>query len=88
MHVCAHFFLRLCYYNRRNPPIHYIVFATPHKKRNTFSKKRSAPPLTVFYFSRKVTLGNTEKVGRKRGIGHEKMKKLRAHGVVYLGLIR
>ena len=20
MHVCAHFFLRLCYYNRRNPP--------------------------------------------------------------------
>ena len=20
-----------------NPPIHYIVFATPHKKRNTFS---------------------------------------------------
>ena len=27
----------LCYYNRRNPPIHYIVFATPHKKRNTFS---------------------------------------------------
>ena len=21
----------LCYYNRRNPPIHYIVFATPHR---------------------------------------------------------
>ena len=30
-------FQSLWYYNRRNPPIHYIVFATPHKKRNTFS---------------------------------------------------
>ena len=28
--LCAHFFDTLCYYNRRNPPIHYIVFATPH----------------------------------------------------------
>jgi predicted transcriptional regulator len=32
--------------------------------------------------------GNTEKVGRKHGNGHEKMKKLRACGVVYSGLIR
>ena len=27
--LCAHFSKLLCYYNRRNPPIHYIVFATP-----------------------------------------------------------
>ena len=41
--LCAHFSKLLCYYNRRNPPIHYIVFATPHKKRNTFSLKRPVP---------------------------------------------
>lgn len=32
--VCAHFSLASWYYiNRKNPPIHYIVFATPQKKK-------------------------------------------------------
>ena len=26
-----------------NPPIHYIVFATPHKKRNTFYEEARLP---------------------------------------------
>ena len=40
--VCAHFSLASWYYiNRKNPPIHYIVFATHPIRRNTFSKKAS-----------------------------------------------
>ena len=36
---CAHLSVDRCYNNnRKNPPIHYIVFATPHSK-NTFSQK-------------------------------------------------
>ena len=31
------------------PPIHYIVFATPHKKRNTFSEKRISSPGWSFF---------------------------------------
>ena len=39
--VCAHGFEKICYIKyRKNPPIHYIVFATPIR-RNTFSKKDS-----------------------------------------------
>ena len=38
--VCAHFSLAPWYYiNRKNPPIHYIVFATPHKKKIPSPKK-------------------------------------------------
>ena len=37
--VCAHFSLASWYYiNRKNPPIHYIVFATPHKKKYLLQK--------------------------------------------------
>ena len=37
------------YYNNcKNPPIHYIVFATPHK-RNTFSKRASVPRWLFYY---------------------------------------
>jgi len=47
--VCAHFSLASWYYiNRKNPPIHYIVFATPHK-RNTFSKRASVPRWLFYY---------------------------------------
>ena len=32
--ICAHFFGGSCYnIHRKNPPIHYIVFATPQKKK-------------------------------------------------------
>ena len=41
--VCAHLFLGLCYYNRRNPPIHYIVFATPHKTKYLLLKRPATP---------------------------------------------
>ena len=38
--VCAHFSLASWYYiNRKNPPIHYIVFATPHKKKYLLQRK-------------------------------------------------
>ena len=39
--VCAHFSLASWYYiNRKNPPIHYIVFATPHKKKYLLQKSQ------------------------------------------------
>ena len=39
--VCAHFSLASWYYiNRKNPPIHYIVFATPHKKKYLLQKRQ------------------------------------------------
>jgi hypothetical protein len=48
MEVCAHFFGVVCYNKyRKTPPIHYIVFATPHK-RNTFSKKKTAIEAVFF----------------------------------------
>ena len=28
------------YNNRKNPPIHYIVFATPHKKKYLLQKRQ------------------------------------------------
>ena len=54
---CETFISHLCYYNRRNPPIHYIVFATPHKKRNTFSLEKGQPPqLTLFCYLNRLIL--------------------------------
>ena len=42
--VCAHFSLASWYYiNRKNPPIHYIVFATPHKKKYLLQKSQLIP---------------------------------------------
>lgn len=35
------------------PPIHYIVFATPHKKRNTFSKEDSRRKLSSLLYIEK-----------------------------------
>ena len=38
--LCAHFLVDTWYYKyRKNPPIHYIVFATPHKKKYLLQKK-------------------------------------------------
>lgn len=31
------------YNNRKNPPIHYIVFATPHKKKYLLQKSQLIP---------------------------------------------
>ena len=46
--VCAHFSLASWYYiNRKNPPIHYIVFATPHKKKYLLQKRQLYP--AVFF---------------------------------------
>ena len=51
---CAHFFLMACYYNYcKNPPIHYIVFATPHKKKYLLQNSQSIDWL--FYFDKKCT---------------------------------
>ena len=37
--LCAHFLVDTWYYKyRKNPPIHYIVFATPHKKKYLLQK--------------------------------------------------
>ena len=42
--VCAHFSLASWYYiNRKNPPIHYIVFATHHKKKYILPKSQLIP---------------------------------------------
>ena len=42
--VCAHFCVDPWYYiNRKNPPIHYIVFATPHKKKYLLQKSQLIP---------------------------------------------
>ena len=39
--LCAHFLVDTWYYKyRKNPPIHYIVFATPHKKKYLLQKRR------------------------------------------------
>ena len=47
--VCAHFFMDSCYnIHRKNPPIHYIVFATPHKKKYLLQKKAA---LSAVFFS-------------------------------------
>ena len=36
------FFCAAWYYNKcKNPPIHYIVFATPHKKKYLLQKRQS-----------------------------------------------
>ena len=48
--ICAHFFVLLCYYNNcKNPPIHYIVFATPHKKKYLLQKRQPSTSC-LFYF--------------------------------------
>ena len=42
--VCAHLFVDPCYYiYRKNPPIHYIVFATPHKKKYLLQNSQLIP---------------------------------------------
>lgn len=42
--LCAHLFVDSCYYiYRKNPPIHYIVFATPHKKKYLLQKSQPIP---------------------------------------------
>ena len=39
--LCAHFLVDTWYYKyRKNPPIHYIVFATPHKKKYLLQKRQ------------------------------------------------
>ncbi|AWY98997.1 hypothetical protein DQQ01_13600 [Blautia argi] len=39
---CADFSRASWYYNNcKNPPIHYIVFATPHKKKYLLQKRQS-----------------------------------------------
>ena len=39
--ICAHLFVDPWYYiYRKNPPIHYIVFATPHKKKYLLQKRQ------------------------------------------------
>ena len=49
--VCAHFSLASWYYiNRKNPPIHYIVFATPHKKKYLLQKKAADRRLPFFRY--------------------------------------
>ena len=51
LNVCAHLSGFLCYITTRNPPIHYIVFAIPHKRHNTFSgRKPVVPPAGFFLF--------------------------------------
>ncbi len=46
--VCAHFWWDTWYYiHRKNPPIHYIVFATPHKKKYLLQKRQLLP--AVFF---------------------------------------
>ena len=46
--VCAHFLVDTWYYiHRKNPPIHYIVFATPHKKKYLLQKRQLLP--AVFF---------------------------------------
>ena len=48
--VCAHFSLASWYYiNRKNPPIHYIVFATPHKKKYLLQKRQPIPLSLLLY---------------------------------------
>ena len=48
--VCAHFSLASWYYiNRKNPPIHYIVFATPHKKKYLLQKSQRTPLALLLY---------------------------------------
>ena len=42
--VYAHFWRESWYYNNcKNPPIHYIVFATPHKKKYLLQKRQLIP---------------------------------------------
>ena len=42
--LCAHLFVDPWYYiYRKNPPIHYIVFATPHKKKYLLQKSQLIP---------------------------------------------
>ena len=42
--LCAHFSVDAWYYiHRKNPPIHYIVFATPHKKKYLLQKRQLIP---------------------------------------------
>ncbi len=48
LNVCAHLSGFLCYITTRNPPIHYIVFAIPHKRHNTFSGRRPVVPPAGF----------------------------------------
>ena len=52
--VCAHFSLASWYYiNRKNPPIHYIVFATPHKKKYLLQKSQLIP---LLFYCLKISL--------------------------------
>ena len=52
--VCAHFSLASWYYiNRKNPPIHYIVFATPHKKKYLLQKSQLIP---LAFYCLKISL--------------------------------
>lgn len=43
------------------PPIHYIVFATPHKKKYLLQKRQ---PNQLPFLLRKNKRGNMEKTGR------------------------
>ena len=69
--VCAHFSLASWYYiNRKNPPIHYIVFATPHKKKYLLQKRQ--PNQLSFLLSK-----NKRRITEKTDIyacGMEKIK--------------
>ena len=50
IHVCAHLFFALCYYNRRNPPNTLYSFCYTHKNEIPSPKKASLPRWP-FYFS-------------------------------------
>ena len=62
--VCAHFSGDAWYYNnRKNPPIHYIVFATPHKKKYLLQNSQSKDWL--FYFREALDCGCVYQAGIK-----------------------
>ena len=48
--VYAHFCIDGCYnLHRKNPPIHYIVFATSHKKKYLLQKRQPIPLSLLLY---------------------------------------
>ena len=52
--LCAHFLVDTWYYKyRKNPPIHYIVFATPHKKKYLLQKSQLIP---LLFYCLKISL--------------------------------
>ena len=59
--VCAHFLVDTWYYiHRKNPPIHYIIFATPHSK-NTFSKKDDRAKGRLFFTLQEIAFLQSKK---------------------------